>query len=69
MLVQSNGGIGVNVEDGSLSFGSDNITIAGNDDGDLNLTFGAHASVWGVPDIGSISCDDTVLIRGDLTCP
>jgi hypothetical protein len=41
--------------------------INGNGLVDVNLIFGAHAILSG--NIGTISCDGTVLIRGDEECP
>lgn len=70
LLVENNGGCGVNVINGFIDFShGDNIIIFYNNV-DLNLEFGTRASIYGEPPtIGSISCDETVLTRGTVTCP
>ena len=35
---------------------------------DVNLAFGTRSTFDGV-DVGTVACDDTVLIRGSTTCP
>jgi len=58
--------VGIGVDDGSTAT-IRNSEVVGNDQ-DLVLTFAARADLEGNT-IGSISCDETVLIRGDEHCP
>lgn len=44
-------------------------TVDGNSVVDVGLEFGAQATFNGTNDVGVISCDATVLSRGDVTCP
>jgi hypothetical protein len=50
-----------------------NSTIANNTngdvDGDVDLSFGARVTFAGANTVGIVSCDDTVLVEGDVTCP
>jgi len=66
VLVENNNGRGVYADDGS-SAGCSNSTITGNAGGDVILSFGSRASLYG-GSIGTISCDGTELIRGDYAC-
>jgi len=65
--IRNNGRMGVWLNDGSTADCS-NSTITGNPGGDVVLSFGSRASLYGGT-IGNISCDGTVLIRGDYGCP
>jgi hypothetical protein len=69
ITVQDNADIGVFIDDGSSAAISDS-TISGNTGADVALRFGARASlnqntIAALP----ISCDGTVLSRGDTLCP
>lgn len=44
-------------------------TIQGNTSGDVDLSFGARVSFEGDNDVGTVTCDDTVLVEGDVICP
>ena len=66
MLNQDNA-VGLPLDDGSSGRVSGS-TIVDNVDQDVALTFGARAEFEGNT-IGSLSCDETVLIRGDEVCP
>ncbi|NOT54208.1 MAG: hypothetical protein HOP18_06340 [Deltaproteobacteria bacterium] len=48
-----------------------NSTLAGNSGRDVELSFGSRADLNATNAIGTLSCDDTVLIRGNagFTCP
>jgi hypothetical protein len=69
LFVQDNGGRGITANDGSI-VRCNNSTITGNAGGDVNLEFGSRSSLDGNT-IGSlpISCDNTVLSRGNHVCP
>ena len=64
---QNNHERGVAADDGS-SISISNSTITGNWVNDVVLTFGSRASLYGGT-IGTITCDGTVLSRGDHVCP
>jgi hypothetical protein len=68
---QQNGDAGLLADNGSAVHVI-NSTITGNRPGrDIVLTFGARADLAQNPALGSITCDETVLIRGDTVtvCP
>ncbi len=46
-----------------------NTTISGNSGTDVVLKFGSRVSFDGGNTVGTISCDGTQLIRGDVSCP
>ena len=69
LTAKDNNFIGLFVDGGTINFdwGEGNSII---DNGqDLILQFGARASFYGEDEIGDISCDGTVLIRGNQSCP
>jgi hypothetical protein len=72
MTVSNNGGIGVEVDDGSSALMS-GATITGNGAGagpDVSATFGSRLTLNGnAIGILPITCDGTVLSRGDALCP
>lgn len=65
--IADNAGKGVSVDGGSVQMAGSELT--GNTAGDLSLGFGAHGDFQGGNSAGSVSCDGTVLVRGDLACP
>lgn len=46
-----------------------NANVQGNTVADVRLQFGARAAFMGATSAGTVSCDDTVLIRGTVSCP
>jgi hypothetical protein len=58
---------GVSVHGATARIGDS--TIQGNTSGDVSLSFGARVSFGGVNDVGTVACDDTVLVEGDVSCP
>ena len=68
LTVQDNNNAGLLVDGGTISFVGGGNSIIDNGQ-DFILGFGARATFWGDDEIGSINCDDTVLIRGNQTCP
>jgi len=60
-------GSGLNVHGGTASIQES--TIAGNTNGDVDLSFGARATFDGTNVVGVVVCDGTVLVEGDVTCP
>jgi hypothetical protein len=46
-----------------------NATITGNTTVDVRLLFGARATFDGTNNVGAVTCDGTVLVRGDVSCP
>ena len=65
--VVNNLGVGIQVDDGRVVI--EKSTISGNLNGDVTLSFGSRATFGPGNLIATpIQCDDTVLVRGDLTC-
>lgn len=69
ILIQNNDLWGIWADNGSM-IDSNNSTISDNISGDIKLEFGSRATLNGNT-IGStpITCDSTVLSRGDTVCP
>jgi hypothetical protein len=68
--VCQNNGFGVYVHGGSAWIGAS--TIQGNTSTggcDVGLVFGAMASFGGANSVGTVCCDETVLVEGDVGCP
>ncbi len=67
--VKNNSGWGVKGDDGS-SIGCENSTITDNSSGAVQLSFGAKSTLNGnTISPTPITCDSTVLSRGDCVCP
>lgn len=46
-----------------------NTVVTGNTTTDVRLLFGARATFDGTNDVGVVTCESTVLIRGNVSCP
>lgn len=68
LIIRDNLTTGLSSFGGDIVFSGGNVTIVDNPDRDLELSFGARAVFKGNT-IGTLSCDETVLISGDVTCP
>ena len=60
-------GSGLNVHGGTAWIQES--TIANNTNGDVDLSFGSRVTFDVGNTVGVVSCDDTVLVEGDVTCP
>ena len=67
VTVQGNTGAGLRLDGASTAIS--NTTISGNTGTDVVLGFGSRASFDGGNSVGSVSCDGTELVRGDVSCP
>jgi len=66
-VIENNVGSGIVVDDSSLLIGG--IVSRGNGGGDALFFFGSHISAVTPNDIATpVICDDTVLLRGPITC-
>lgn len=63
---RGNAGSGLHVDDATASVTG--ASLEGNDGPDLDLAFGARATVEETA-ADTVVCDETVLLRGDLACP
>lgn len=69
VTIQNNGDWGISVDDGS-SLKLENSAINTNTAGSIELSFGSRANLSGnTLSPASLSCDASVLSRGDLNCP
>ena len=66
--ITNNGNQGVEAWNG-VSFQLYNATISGNTNSAVNASFASRFYFQGGSITGSITCDDTVLMRGDFVCP
>lgn len=65
--VQLNGARGVWLDGSAATIG--NSTLTGNVGPDVAVEFGSRASFEGGNTAGTVVCDSTVLVRGDVSCP
>jgi len=65
--VDSNGTDGVYLHGSSATFHDS--TIQGNSSSDVVLLFGSRADFEGANTVGTVVCDETALVEGDVSCP
>lgn len=66
-VIANNGGKGIKVDNGILRINGTTVN-EGNATGDVALTFGTRAELGTGNAMGSLTCDDTVMLRGGGAC-
>ena len=70
VTISNNGGAGISARNGvDVNLASNDATVTGNADGDVEIALGSRLG-WGEDTtIGTVSCDNSVLTYGDAACP